>query len=91
MARYRSRSRVVLDLLHSIEAEAPIAITRLITIANMTHGRVQEHLGSFEEKGLVVNEGAADRPAWVLTQKGKEALAELRRVDRAMRDFGLDI
>lgn len=91
MAQYRSRSRVVLDLLRSIEKEAPIAITRLITVANMTHGRVQEQLGVFEENGLVANAGTAERPLWSLTEKGQRALKELRRIDDAMRDFGIDM
>lgn len=91
MSQYRSRSRVVLDLLRTIEREAPVAITRLITVANMTHGRVQEHLGAFEENGLVENQGPGDRPQWTLTEKGQRALAELRRIDDAMRDFGIEL
>ncbi len=91
MASYRSRGRVVMDLLAAIEREGPVGITRLITVANMTHTRVQEHLTIFVENALVVDDGKGERAAWMLSQKGREALAELRRVDRAMRDFGLDL
>jgi predicted transcriptional regulator len=87
---YRSRGRVVLELLQTIESEGPVGVTRLTSVVNLTHGRIQEHLGGFEENGLVAcSEG--DRAAWTITPRGKAALEELRRVDRAMQDFGIHL
>jgi hypothetical protein len=55
---YRSRGRVVLEVLGTIAAEGPVGVTRLTTVANLTHGRIQEHLGTFEENGLIEAEVA---------------------------------
>ena len=84
---YRSKGRVVMDILAAVQREGPVGITRLLTVANLTHGRVLEHLGSLEANGLVANGGSG----WTITEKGSQALQELLRVDRAMRDFGIDL
>jgi predicted transcriptional regulator len=88
---YRSRGRVVLELLATIQREGPVGVTRLTSVANLTHGRVQEHLAEFEGNGLVQGQSSGDRAAWTLTQRGAQALEELRRVDRAMQDFGIHL
>ncbi len=87
---YRSRSQVVHELLATIQSEGPVGVTRLTSVVNLTHGRIQEHLGAFEENGLVVC-AEGERSAWTLTPRGAQALEELRRVDRAMRDFGINL
>ncbi|HUR24932.1 MAG TPA: winged helix-turn-helix domain-containing protein [Candidatus Thermoplasmatota archaeon] len=88
---YRSRGQVVQQLLAAIQKEGPIGVTRLITIANLTHTRIQEHLSVFEAHGIIERQGDGERPQWILTIRGNEALEELRRIDRAMRDFGIDL
>lgn len=87
---YRSKGRVVTDILAAIQREGPVGVTRLLTVANLTHGRVLEHLGSLEANGLVVN-SSGERSGWTITEKGNQALQELLRIDRAMRDFGIDL
>lgn len=89
--RYRSRSRLVMDLLGSIKEEGPVGVTRLLVAANLTHGKFQELLSSFEANGWVVAERAAERIQWSITEKGRRVLAELRRVDAAMQDYGLGL
>jgi hypothetical protein len=39
----------------------------------------------------VQGQPGGDRAAWTLTQRGAQALEELRRVDRAMQDFGIHL
>ena len=84
---YRSKGRVVTEVLGAIQREGPIGITRLITVANLTHGRMQEHLDTMLSNGLVADGGGG----FTLTEKGNLALQELLRIDRAMRDFGIDL
>lgn len=86
---YRSRARVVLELLAAVQGEGPVGVTRLASVVNLPHGRLQEHLAGFEANGLVEAEAGQDRTAWRITARGNQALEELRRIDRAMRDFGL--
>lgn len=87
---YRSRSRLVMDLLAAIQAEGPVGVTRLLLVANMTHGKLQELLESFEGRGWVAASGG-DRNQWSLTEKGERALGDLRRVDGVMQDHGLGL
>lgn len=88
---YRSRGRVVQQILATIEREGPVGVTRLTTVVNLTHGRIQEHLASFAANGLVEAHEDGDRAAWRLTPRGAEALAELQRIEKAMQDFGLHL
>ena len=84
---YRSKGRVVTEVLGAIQREGPVGITRLITVANLTHGRMQELLDTLLQNGLVADGGGG----FLLTDKGNLALQELLRIDRAMRDFGIDL
>lgn len=86
---YRSKSRLVLDVLHGIKKEGPVGVTRLLLLANLSHARLQAHLEDLHEKGWIDAQDEDGRAMWVLTEDGHEVLAELRRVDEAMKDFGL--
>lgn len=88
---HRSRSRLVMDLLAAIKAEGPVGVTRLLVVANLTHGKLQEMLASFEKDGWVRADRAHEWSQWALTEKGDRVLAELRRVDAAMQDHGLGL
>jgi predicted transcriptional regulator len=88
---YRSRSRLVMDLLAALKAEGPVGVTRLLLIANMTHAKLQELLDSFEERGWVMKASCSERNLWSLTEKGERALGDLRRVDAVMQDHGLGL
>ncbi len=88
---YRSKSRLVLDVLSAIADEGPVGITRLLVVANLTHGRVQELVGGLEDKGWVAPSEAEEKTTWTITPRGQEVLREMQRIDQAMRDFGLGL
>ena len=88
---YRSRSRLVMDLLAAIEAEGPVGVTRLLVVANLTHAKLQELLSSFEGQGWIRGSRDGDRTQWRLAEKGGRVLADLRRVDAVMQDHGLGL
>jgi predicted transcriptional regulator len=88
---YRSSSRLVMDLLAALKDEGPANVTRLLLVANLTHGKLQELLNSFEENGWAIAVRASERSQWVLTEKGLRVLADLRRVDAVMQDHGLGL
>ena len=88
---YRSRSRLVMDLLAAIKEEGSAGVTRLLVVANLTHGKLQELLASFEEHGWVLAEQEGDRVQWSITDKGSRVLADLGRVDAVMQDHGLGL
>jgi predicted transcriptional regulator len=86
---YRSRSRLVMDLLAAIQAEGPAGVTRLLLVANLTHAKLQEFMAHFETQGWVRALRDQDRIQWTLTDKGTKVLQDLRRVDAVMQDHGL--
>jgi predicted transcriptional regulator len=86
---YRSRIRLAMDLLAAIENEGLAGVKRLLLVANLTHATLQELLVSFEEKGWILAERNEEQRQWLITEKGKRVLAEFRRVDSAMQDYGL--
>lgn len=88
---YRSRSRLVLDLLAAISSEGPVGVSRLLLVANLTHAKLQELLGSFEGLGWVSAERDGERTRWKITERGAHVLADLRRIDAAMQDYGLGL
>lgn len=88
---YRSRGRLVMDLLVAIKAEGPVGVTRLLVVANLTHAKLQELLASFEKVGWVLADRTEERSQWVITEKGGRVLADLRRVDAVMQDYGLGL
>jgi len=91
MKAYRSRSRLVMDLLAALKAEGPVGVTRLLLVANMTHAKLQELLDSFEDRGWIARAAGSERNLWSLTEKGERALDDLRRVDAVMQDHGLGL
>lgn len=91
MKAYRSKSRLAMDLLAAMQNGAPVGVSRLLQVANLTHAKLQEMLSSFEERGWVAAEREGERVQWRLTQKGSAVLAELRRIDAVMEDHGLGL
>lgn len=88
---YRSRSRLVMDLLAAIKEDGPVGVTRLLLVANLTHAKLRELTEAFEESGWIRAENDKDRSQWAITQEGEGVLAALRRIDAAMRDYGLGL
>lgn len=88
---YRSRSRLVMDVLAVISNEQPVGVTRLLQAANMTHGKLLELLESFEKRAWVSSIRASERTMWSLTELGQSVLKDLHRVDAVMQDHGLGL
>lgn len=88
---YRSRSRLVLDVLRAIRSEGEAQVTRLLLLANLTHQRLGDHLGELTAKGWVAQKEEDGRRSWSLTDLGRKALVDLEKIETAMQDFGLDL
>ncbi|MFA5944741.1 MAG: winged helix-turn-helix domain-containing protein [Candidatus Thermoplasmatota archaeon] len=89
---YRSRSRLVLDLLRAIRDEGDAYTTRLLLIANLTHSRLQGHVAEMQARGWIEptsDAAAEDRRGWRLTAEGRRVLGGLEKVEGTMQDFGL--
>ncbi|MGB0651568.1 MAG: winged helix-turn-helix domain-containing protein [Thermoplasmatota archaeon] len=92
---YRSRSRIVLDILRAVRDEGDAQVTRLLLLSNLSHPRLKEHLDELTGKGWLAEaddaEGTDGRRSWRLTEEGRRMLAELDRIDQAMQDLGLGL
>lgn len=86
---YRSRSRLVLDVLRAVRAEEPAPVTRLLMVANLTHPRLLEQLQPLVAKGWLTESEVEGRRAWALTPAGHAAIAQLQRTEEALLDLGL--
>ena len=88
---YRSRNRILLDLLRAVKSEPGIGTTRLLFFANLSHERLQEYLADALAKGWVLERPTGDRRTYELTPDGQRFLGELDRIDRFMQDFGMGL
>lgn len=92
MAReYRSRNRIVLDLLRAMEQDGPVGPTRLLAASNLSTDRLQTYLADVVERGWTRTIPDGDRTLYSLTDEGEKMLAELSRIDRFMADFGMSL
>ena len=87
---YRSRNRIVLDVLRAIHREPEIGTTYLLSLSNLSTERLQGYLAELVTKGLVVEE-VGTRRSYRLTEAGERFLAELSRLERFMADFGMTL
>lgn len=88
---YRSRTRILHDILHSVHAEPGIAPTRLLFLSNLSHERLTDYLGDLKQRGLVEEREESARKSYHMTPAGERFLGELSKIQSFMRDFGLDI
>lgn len=87
---YRSRTRIVLDVLRAVRDEGEQGVTRVVYRANLSHERLGDYLTEVKDKGWV-EEREEDRRVLVLTDEGHKVVGELARVVRFLEDFGLDL
>jgi predicted transcriptional regulator len=88
---YRSRNRILLDLLRAVKNEDGIGTTRLLFLANLSHERLLEYVGEALKRAWIVEETKDDRKTYHLTDAGQRILTELDRIERLMADFGMSV
>lgn len=85
---YRSRNRILLDLLRTIKASPDGGSTSLLYGANLNYERLLYFLQELVDREMVLeSEGEAKR--YRLTTAGQQLLTELDRVERFMTNFGM--
>jgi len=92
MSHRRSRLSIYVEILDSInkqeEIEGKAKITRILFDANLPYARVKEKLDELMKLGLIEVVGGK---YYRLTERGKRALMELRKVLRIIEAFGLRV
>lgn len=88
---YRSRTRILFDILAAVRGEKQAAVTRLLFLANLSHDRLTAYLKELVDRGWLLEQEANNRRSWSLTEEGRRVLIELDRIHRFMDDFGLEL
>ena len=88
---YRGKIRIIGDILHAVNTEPGIGITRLLFLSNLSHDRLTDYIAELKTKELLEERDNEGKKAFHLTDKGHRFLAEVHRIKTFMADFGLDM
>lgn len=90
-ARYRSKGRILADILKAVQDEEKAITTHILYKSNLSHDRLTRYLQNLEEGGLLKRSEERDKTVYEITDKGKHFLAEFQRMEAFVNGFGLDI
>ena len=84
MRPYRSRLKIILDILTAINEEGGM-ISKILLYANLSYDRLMHYLKELLEKELIKEEMGESK----LTEKGYKFLEEMRRDEKLAEACGL--
>jgi DtxR family manganese transport transcriptional regulator len=87
----RSRVKIYLDILETIEIEEKVRLTRIMYSANLPYDRLLKYIDELKEKGFINEINDNDNRFFILTDRGKEFIKELKKVESFLRGFGLSL
>lgn len=88
---YRGKIRIIGDILHAVNREPGIGITRLLFLSNLSHDRLTDYVSELRSKELLDERENEGKKAFHLTDRGHRFLAEIHRIKNFMADFGLEM
>ncbi|HDD42968.1 MAG: hypothetical protein DRN61_00415 [Thaumarchaeota archaeon] len=86
MKHYRSRLKIILDILEAIHEQGE-KVSAILTYANLPYDRCMRYLEELLEKGLI--ERAAE--GYRITERGYRFFEELKRAERLAKAFGFSL
>ncbi len=87
---YRSKARINIDILRVIKGEGGrCGPTRILYGANLSHNRLVRYLNQLKELQLITEVDENDKTFYELTDRGREFLNELSRIERFADAFGI--
>ena len=89
--RGRSRLKIYLDILLTIDKAQRARSTHILYQANLSYDRLTKYLGELRERGLISEIADGDAKYFEVTKKGKEFMKEVERAQAFVGAFGLDI
>ncbi len=91
-SEYRSKMRIMFDILDTIDNEGEAKITTILYRANLSYDRLKRYLNELMDAGLVKEETDKKGRKWFyLTSNGRKMLNELRKVISLADAFGLRV
>lgn len=89
--KYRSKGRILADILKAIQEGGEVKITHILYRANLSHDRLTKYLDQLKDAGLVELTSDEDKTSYTITFKGNRFLMEFRRMEEFADAFGLEI
>ena len=93
MKNYRNHQQIVYDVLtitHDAN-QSGIAVTSLLTKANLSHSRLEKFVKNLTGAGLVNKIEYDGKNAFVITPKGRQYLEQYRKFADVAESFGLEM
>ena len=93
MKNYRNHQQIVYDVL-TITQDANrsgIAVTELLTKANLSHSRLEKFVKNLTGAGLVNKIEYDGKNAFVITPKGRQYLEQYKKFADVAESFGLEM
>jgi len=91
MKKYRSKLKIVADILSTIASEGRAGPTKIMYGANLSHERLVKYLKELEELKLVRSSKIGERTTYELTRKGLDFLAEFKKIEAFSKAFGIEV
>jgi predicted transcriptional regulator len=93
MKQYRSSLQIVYDVLTITQDanQSGIAVTSLLTKANLSHSRLEKFVKNLTGAGLVNKIEYDGKNAFVITPKGRQYLEQYRKFADVAESFGLEM
>ncbi len=88
---YRSKPRILADILSAIVGEGEARPTHIMYKANLSYDRLLKYLGQMEQGGFVEKRDDGDKSVYSITDKGTYFLSEFRKVEEFTIAFGLKL
>lgn len=93
MKPYRSSPQIIESILAPTQdaGREGIAITKLMTKSNLSHGRVNEFIDKLTGSGLMNKIEFDGKNTFIITEKGRLYLQEYQKYQNIAQTFGLDL
>ncbi|MHB8586644.1 MAG: winged helix-turn-helix domain-containing protein [Thermoplasmatota archaeon] len=91
MRPYRSKSKLVLELLKVVRDEGNAQTNRVLLRANLSYARLQSQIEGSVTKGWIEESSGSTPRSWRLTPEEARVLRALEEVEDLVGDFGLPL
>ena len=92
MSERRSKIVILKDILHVIQKkDGKAKPTHILYGANLSHDRLKEYLEKLLKDGFIEKVGEGRNTYYLITMKGREFLAEFKKIQKFSEAFGIEV
>jgi predicted transcriptional regulator len=92
MNERRSKINILRDILHTIQKEdGKSKPTHILYGANLSHDRLKGYLEKLMQDGFIEKTVENNRTYYLITIKGREFLAEFKKIQKFSEAFGIEV